>query len=213
MSTITELLELFGVVTVMDVHVYKIKDDYKYGIQTLNKNVFQDTELCLDTLKISNIKQNTPKKQFNIGLFNIPLVKTGKTISIEMQDALGHKKVLEYFFGGKFYNTLNQGEMYSFDTSFGSLLCLEGKTWIVDLNGNKQVLWITIPCFMPKGALNLNLQADGEAGVFDLSGDVYPVVWNEGEGLQYIMISTTPLVGVWNEVEEEQVIPDESLDN
>ena len=198
-TTIKELLQLFGAVTVMDIHVYKIKEGSKYGTNTLNKNFFVNTGLCLDTLKITNIKQNAAKKQFPVGLFNIPLIRTGKTFSIDIQDALGRIETLQHFCGGKIDSS---EQIFSFSNDFAAPLCLEGTTWVVDLNGNKKQLWITIPCFFPKSVFNLNLQADGEAGVFDLSGDVYPVVWNEGEGLQHIILSTSPLVGVWEQKNE-----------
>ena len=41
----------------------------------------------------------------------------------------------------------------------------------------------------------------GEAGVFDLSGDVYPILWNTYNDYQYIFISTKPLIGIWGEQE------------
>lgn len=193
-TTITNLLELFGVVTVMDVHVYKIKTPtYSYGTKILNKDCFEDTGICLDTLKISNIKQSAAQKQFSIGLFNIPLVKIGKKIEIEIQDVLGRISTLEHFFGCKIDNN---AQTISVNKDFANLLLLEGKTWIVDLQGNKQELWITIPCFLPKSALNINMQATGDAAVFDLSGEVYPVMWNNSSDLQYFIISAAPISGV-----------------
>lgn len=199
-ATITELLELFGVVTVMDIHIYKLSNEknettqkftYRYGTQPISKEAFQDTGLCLDTLKISNIKQSAAKKQFPAGLFNVIQIQTGKKVEIEIQDALGRRDTLNYFFG---LDNNADKTSYAIGSNFGSLLCLEGKTWIVDMNGNKQMLWITIPCFLPKGALNLNLQADGEAGVFDLGGEAYPVVGNNNK-LQYVIIGTSPIIG------------------
>ena len=155
-TTINQVLELFGVVTVMDVHVYKLNSEklnnqfkHTYGTKTLSTNDFTDTNLCIDTLKISNIKQSAPKKTFPIGIFNVPGIQAGKNVSIEIQDVLGRKKVLKYFFG---MNMDDAAGIYSINANFGSLLCLEGYTWVVDLNGNKQMLWITIPCFSPKSA-------------------------------------------------------------
>lgn len=181
-TSLENLLQLFGVVTVMDVHVYKLAGA-TYGTNTLDFSKFQDTGLCLDTLKISNIKQSEAQKKFTIGKFNIPLPRVGKKINIDMQDALGKKGTLEYFF----HMPIIDNEI-TIDNQFADLICLEGKTWFVNLSGEKQDVFITIPCFLPKGALNINMQADGEAGVFDLSGSAYPIIYNNK--MVYYIIGT-----------------------
>jgi hypothetical protein len=202
MSTTTAqaFLEQFGVVTVMDVHVYRLKTDRTYGTHKIDKDDFESLSIMLDTLKISSIKQSAPKKTFSVGLFNIPQIRTGKTVEVEIQDALGRKQTLNYFFG---LNTHSNTNTFAIGTRFSDPICLEGYTFIVDEQGNKQQIWITIPCFVPKGTFNVNLQSDGEAGVFDLSGEAYPVLWDyqtdssnwtyENEP-QYIRIGLEPLL-------------------
>ena len=158
-GNLTELLELFGIVTVMNVHVYTLKES-EYGTKKLSPENFENTGICLDTLKISNIKQSSPKKTFSVGMLNMPLIQIGKNITIEIQDALCHRDVLEYFCGvelTKNFDASVAGTVTGFviGNNFSSPICLEGSTCIVDLNGNKQDLWITIPCFLHKSVLNL----------------------------------------------------------
>lgn len=170
---------MFGVATVMNVCLFKLSENVKYGLNTLdtktdfvhignikNPNRF----VYLDTLKISNIQESGPKKTFKAGAKNIPIVKYGKTVKIDIEDALGRLDTLVNFFNLHFDDDFNI--IYS-DNNFSEPFALHGEMQVVDMSGQKHTLFIFIPCFVPQNNLTINQDAEGEFGIFDLSGDIF----------------------------------------
>lgn len=181
MATFQDLMKGFGVVTVMNACIYKLKDGKSYvgrgACQHGDANQgaflpsdFECTGLYLDTLKIANFTQEGPTKTITGGQYANPLIKYGKTMTCEMQDALGRAAVLKEFFGCDYDET--NGRL-SVTDKFPGAFAIEGDTFFIDQKtGEKVDVHILIPQFLPEAILTLTQDAEGDATVFDLNGSV-----------------------------------------
>lgn len=173
---IRAMLRKFGVVTVMDVKAYKAVrhteevENYEKGEWDAKTTFEADPIFTLDTLKIANINQEGPTKSITGGQNADTLLKYGKTVTIEMQDALGKYDVLEHIYG---VNYAPNHQIAAFTDRFPSEITLVGTTFVIDqATGAKQPLHIVIPIFLGDGIFNLTQDAEGDATVFDLNGNV-----------------------------------------
>lgn len=175
---IRAMLRKFGVVTVMDVKAYKaelfkaVEADslYEIGEWDAITTLAESPVFTLDTLKIANINQEGPTKTITGGQNADTLLKYGKTVTIEMQDALGKYDVLESVYG---VNYSANHQIAAFTDRFPAELTLVGTTFVVDqATGAKQPIHIVIPRFLGDGIFNLTQDAEGDATVFDLNGNV-----------------------------------------
>lgn len=180
MISFQDLMKGFGVVTVMNACIYKLTPGSSYigtngCVHGLNGRAltpfdFECTHLYLDTLKIANLVQEGPTKTITGGQYSNPLIKYGKTMTLEMQNALGSAAVLEEFFGCD-YDAENG--VLSIGDKFPGAFAIEGETFFIDQKtGQKKKVWIFIPQFIPDGILNLTQDAEGDAAVFDCNGSV-----------------------------------------
>lgn len=173
------LMNGFGVVTVMNACIYKLKENHSYvgkgacvhsgsSAGALKPSDFYCTGLYLDTLKIANFTQEGPTKTITGGQYANPLIKYGKTMTCEMQDALGRAATLVEFFGCEFKN----GRL-SVTDKFPGAFAIEGDTFFINQKtGDKETVHIFIPQFLPDAILTLTQDAEGDATVFDLNGTV-----------------------------------------
>lgn len=195
-----EMIKRFGVVTVMDVRVYETEKVLEaLGIESGNfdgsksacdiRDVLGEKDdesasvvkpVCiLDTLKTSNITLEGPTKTVTGGQNASPLLKYGKTARLEMQDALGNSEALEALGGMTVEyedSTLEQGTgrfaVHATDT-FGGPKTILGKTFFINQKNGAQVpVEILIYQFVPDSLFNLTQDAEGDATVFDLNGDL-----------------------------------------
>lgn len=179
---IRAMLRKFGVVTVMDVKAYKAelhKEDveatqeiagYSKGEWDAKTTLAQAPLFELDTLKIANINQEGPTKTITGGQNADTLLKYGKTLTIEMQEALGRYDVLEHIYG---VNYAPNHQIATFTDRFPAEITLVGTTFVIDqATGAKQPIHIIIPRFLGDGIFNLTQDAEGDATVFDLNGNV-----------------------------------------
>ena len=170
-------LRKFGVVTVMDVKAYKAKlhmegtAGYSKGEWDAKETLKDENKLFeLDTLKIANINQEGPTKTITGGQNADTLLKYGKTLTIEMQEALGRYDVLEHIYG---VNYAPNHQIATFTDRFPAEITLVGTTFVIDqATGAKQPIHIVIPRFLGDGIFNLTQDAEGDATVFDLNGNV-----------------------------------------
>lgn len=181
MATFADLMKGFGVVTVMNACIYKLKDGVTYvgrgscahgtdNAGALAPDDFECTGLYLDTLKIANLTQEGPTKTITGGQYANPLLKYGKTMTMEMQDALGRAAVLEEFFGCDYDDT---NGTISITDKFPGAFAIEGDSFFIDQKtGDKVDVKIFIPQFLPDAILTLTQDAEGDAAVFDLNGTV-----------------------------------------
>lgn len=174
MNDLINNLQFFSTVTVMNVHVYKLKEGRAYNTN-IDENDFEYTGLCLDTLKVSNIKNSKIQKSFSLGLYNIPLIQNGRDVNLEITDSLGRFRTLQYFYNFKHVVNEWDEEFLYLDNTFAAPLMLKGVTPIININGDKKYIQITFPCFIPSGDFNLALQNSGDATTFNLNGTLYPI--------------------------------------
>ena len=163
----------FGVVTVMNAKLYKYSKRYSGSRGTGEDTVVIPTEyykstISLDTLKIANLTMEGPTKTITGGQYANPLIKYGKTMTIEMQDALGTKDALVEFMGCEYV----AGRL-SVTDKFPGAFGLEGETFFIDQQtGEKVTAYVFIPQLLPDAIFNLTQDAEGDATVFDLNGSV-----------------------------------------
>lgn len=188
--TFDQLMKGFGVVTVMNACIYKLKEGLSYVGRgscahgetnggALKPDNFECTGLYLDTLKIANLTQEGPTKTITGGQYANPLLKYGKTMTMEMQDALGRAAVLEEFFGCDYDQDAG---VLSITDKFPGAFAIEGDTFFVDQKtGEKVEVKIFIPQFLPDAILTLTQDAEGDAAVFDLNGTVSVTEITDGD--------------------------------
>ena len=123
-----------------------------------------------------------PTKTITGGQFANPLIKYGKTMTMEMQDALGRFTVMEEFFGCE-----KTGNRLSVKDKFPGAFAIEGDTFFIDQeSGEKVDVHIFIPQFLPDGIFNLTQDAEGDATVFDLNGSVSVTKIDDGTGAREV---------------------------
>lgn len=189
----------FGIVTVMNAYVCDTLevDDYKgltaYDIANVSYKDALDSDdktvtikdkttkvLCrLDTLKIANVTQEGPTKTVSGGQYSNPLIKFGKSARLEMQDALGRSEAIEALCGG--IQEFKGDEASSatdivglhFGEDFGGPKMIIGDSFFIDRKSGKQVkVKIIFYQFLPDSIFNLTQDAEGDATVFDMNGDL-----------------------------------------
>ena len=190
MATFQDLMNGFGVVTVMNACIYKLKEGKSYvgrgacahGANAggaLTPEDFYCTGLYLDTLKIANFTQEGPTKTITGGQYANPLIKYGKTMTCEMQDALGRAATMVEFFGCELSP---DNKRLSVTDKFPGAFAIEGDSFFIDQQtGDKVPVHIFIPQFLPEAILTLTQDAEGDATVFDLNGSV-SVTKIQGDG-------------------------------
>ena len=176
----------FGIVTVMNAAVYDTNELLRNNI-TFNdqaQNILSSIEnsetvkpLCvLDTLKIANVTVEGPTKTVTGGQYSNPLIKFGKSARLEIQDALGNAKAIEALCGGVNEFTDNgHTTLYAmhYGEDFTGDKTIIGSTFFIDRATGKQVkVKIIFYKFNPDSIFNLTQDAEGDATVFDMNGDL-----------------------------------------
>ena len=172
-----EMMEGFGVVTVMNAQVFAFNSAIMNGKTPYEIVAALKNPLCeLDTLKISNVTVEGPSKTISGGRYANPLIKFGKTARLEMQDALGHIDAIDNLCGSIAERTgtatgnyigLHVGE------DFNTAVTIVGDTFFISKETQQQVpVKIIFYQFMPDSIFNLTQDAEGDAAVFDMNGDL-----------------------------------------
>ena len=180
----------FGIVTVMNVSVYNALSTQTYKTLTpydIVKAIDSNGDLVIegkpvkrvcyiDTLKVANVTQEGPTKTVTGGQYVNPLIKFGKTARLEMQDALGRIEAIEALGGGvaewdeesnNAYTALHVG------SEFAGPKMLIGESFFIDRESGRQVpVNIIFYQFSPDSIFNLTQDAEGDATVFDMNGDL-----------------------------------------
>ena len=191
-SSFANMMKRFGVVTVMNAKVFdtsvlagdvSIKDYFKNktASQVYNalKNIETEDEglLCsLDTLKIANITTEGPTKTDNGGQYSNPLIKFGKSARLEMQDALGNNKALDALCGTiSEYSDAERDSVIALHVTedFAGPRTIVGDSFFIHQTTGRQVpVKILFYQFLPDSIFNLTQDAEGDATVFDMNGDL-----------------------------------------
>lgn len=138
----------------------------------------------LKYLKTANVTQEGPTKTVTGGQSSSPLIKYGKTSRLEIQNALGNAEamealmgtVTEYFRTTKATDTnLEKGatDVIHAGSTFAGPKAILGETFIIDSKTAAQVpCYIIFYNFLPDSLFNMTQDADGDATVFDMNGDL-----------------------------------------
>ena len=184
-DSFSEMMKGFGVVTVMNADVYsfdktlienKRPEEILTTLETKKSTKATPYLFTLDTLKIANVTVEGPSKTVSGGRYSNPLIKFGKTARLEMQDALGHIDAIDRLCGGIAERTatatgncigLHVGE------DFNEPVTIIGDTFFISKETHQQVqAKIIFYQFMPDSIFNLTQDAEGDAAVFDMNGDL-----------------------------------------
>ena len=201
----------FGVVTVMNAKVYDapaasvFKNSTAYGIYNQYKNA---DYLCeIDTFKVANVTEEGPSKTVTGGQYSNPLIKFGKSARLEMQDALGRAEAIDALCGGI---TETEGGVITglhFGEDFVGPKMIIGDSFFIDRKTGQQVkVKIIFYQFLPDSIFNLTQDAEGDATVFDMNGDLLTteilVGQKEGEPKPH---------GVFYSIIDENEVPEKGI--
>ena len=167
----------FGVVTVMNAKVYDAPETSvlrgltAYGIYDRYAN---SDYLCeIDTFKVANVTQEGPTKTVTGGQYSNPLIKFGKSARLEMQDALGRANAIEALCGGIVEDLGGEITGLHFGEDFVGPKMIIGDSFFIDRVSGQQVpVKILFYQFLPDSLFNLTQDAEGDATVFDMNGDL-----------------------------------------
>lgn len=188
-KTFNDMIQDFGVVTVMNVDVYSISDIEEMAQRKWDeicahttpydicKGLAPEFSIChLDTLKIANITVEGPSKTISGGRYANPLIKFGKTARLEMQDALGNIKAIDALCGSIAERTVNANGDYiglHVGEDFNKEVAIVGDTFFIKKETQQQIpVKIVFYKFLPDSIFNLTQDAEGDAAVFDMNGDL-----------------------------------------
>ena len=201
----------FGVVTVMNAKVYDapaasvFKGLTAYGVYNQYKNA---EYLCeIDTFKVANVTEEGPSKTVTGGQYSNPLIKFGKSARLEMQDALGRAEAIDALCGGI---TETEGGVITglhFGEDFVGPKMIIGDSFFIDRKTGQQVpVKIIFYQFLPDSIFNLTQDAEGDATVFDMNGDLLTTEILVGDK------NEKPLVhGVFYSIIDETEVPEEGI--
>lgn len=186
-ATFDSMIQRFGVVTVMNAKIYEVAYEGTEP-KTVDEVLAMYSEAkplaTLDTLKIANANQDGPDKTVTGGQYSNPLIKFGKSARLEMQDALGNNEALDALCGtiseyrqqaliGRI--ALHVGEQ------FAGPKCIIGDSFFIEQRTGAQVpVKIIFYQFLPDSLFNLTQDAEGDATVFDMNGDLMTTVIHVG---------------------------------
>ena len=167
----------FGVVTVMNAKVYDapeasvLKDLTAYEIYERSKTM---QLLCeIDTFKVANVTQEGPSKTVTGGRYSNPLIKFGRSARLEMQDALGRAAAIDALCGGIMETEDLAVAGLHFGEDFVGPKMIVGDSFFIDRKTGQQVkVKIIFYQFLPDSIFNLTQDAEGDATVFDMNGDL-----------------------------------------
>ena len=186
-ASFNQMIQRFGVVTVMNAKVFDVAelgfnfvDKDAYGIYNELKDVetkgVKGYRCTLDTLKIANVSIEGPSKTVTGGQYSNPLIKFGKSARLEMQDALGNAEAVEALCGGVVeYKEGAAGDIIGLHNGedFAGPKCIIGDSFFIDQRTGAQVkVAIIFYQFLPDSLFNLTQDAEGDATVFDMNGDL-----------------------------------------
>lgn len=188
----------FGIVTVMNAMIFNAPEkSVLKGLTAYDvvRNYTKDDALCtLDTLKVANVTQEGPSKTITGGQFSNPLIKFGKSARLEMQDALGNAEAIEALCGGiQEWNESGALVGLHFGEDFVGPKMIIGDSFFIDRKSGQQVkVKIVFYQFLPDSIFNLTQDAEGDATVFDMNGDLLTteiLVGNGNDGVHGVFYS------------------------
>lgn len=211
-STFNQMMNAFGVVTVMNAYVYELDDncDFKANTAAEIRDYYKSqTPLAfIDTLKVANITVEGPNKTVTGGQYSNPLIKFGKSARLEMQDALGRADAIEAFGGAINEFTAENGDIIAMHVTedFAPSRLIIGESFFIDRKTGRQVkVDVIFYQVLPDSIFNLTQDAEGDATVFDMNADLLTteilVGHDDGEtythGVFYSVIEHADIAAQW----------------
>lgn len=200
-----DLLKAHGVVTVFDAKVYnpttgttprtwaevaaawvaKSPADIVLELETATTAKELAT---IDSLKFGNLVPGGPEVTITGGKRNNTLVKFGKSMRLEMQDALANIDALVALGGARI-----DGTALTITEDFPGPVSIVGETFVVDqATGAEQKVKIIIFKFVPDAIPSIALGA-GSAATFDLNGDINVMTIKTDAGTARAFYAIIPL--------------------
>lgn len=126
----------------------------------------------LDSLRISNITEEGPIKTYKGGIYAKTQARYGKTVRLEMEDAIATVKIMEGLFGA----VADEEKGLQFGNTFsGKKFEITGDTFVIDkATGQKKKIKFTFNEFLGDELLNLTLEAEGDFAVMNFGGELLP---------------------------------------
>lgn len=191
-DSFSNMMQHFAVVTVMEAKVYegpsretlRLWSGAEAGTNPMQADEIYESlneldPICeLKTLKIANVTIEGPDKTITGGRYNNPLIKYGKSARLEMQDALGHADAIDRLCGGvaesnAASNWQSNVHALHFGEDFNGIVTIVGDTFFINAATGQQVkAKIIFYQFNPDSIFNLVQDAEGDATVFDMNGDL-----------------------------------------
>lgn len=186
-ATFDSMIQRFGVVTVMNAKIYEVAYEGTEP-KTVDEVLAMYSEAkplaTLDTLKIANANQDGPDKTVTGGQYSNPLIKFGKSARLEMQDALGNNEALDALCGtiSEYRQQALTGRIaLHVGEQFAGPKCIIGDSFFIEQRTGAQVpVKIIFYQFLPDSLFNLTQDAEGDATVFDMNGDLMTTVIHVG---------------------------------
>jgi hypothetical protein len=196
-------LKDFAFATVMDVEVYPegtkffvATDDNVYAVAA--DYVIPSTPVApssqdivpaiatLDSLTMSNITQEGPQKETRGGTASEPIIRFRKTVRLEMEDVVVTPRAMRALFGATLYDengvriapediedSIVGG--FGITDTFAKMLTLRGKTFVIDREtGDRRWIDITFKRFLPDSVLDMMMEAEGDLGIVNVAGELFP---------------------------------------
>lgn len=173
----------------------KTEDSYAFNAENIDFSKLKVNEIIalylmttpvteLKYLKTANVTQEGPTKTVTGGQSASPLIKYGKTSRLEIQNALGNAEAMEALMGTvtEYFRTtkatdanLETGatDVIHAGSTFAGPKAILGETFIIDSKTAAQIpCYIIFYNFLPDSLFNLTQDAEGDATVFDMNGDL-----------------------------------------
>lgn len=162
-DTLKTMLARFGFVTVFDAKFFELDDEgAKIG----------DAVVELDSLTVANITQEGPTKTIKGGMYAETLLRYGKTMRLEMENAIATADAIQHLGGGKWDE---EGTKLKITDKFAQKMWIEGRTFVIDqTTGDKVWVNLVFPGFIPDTVFDIALEAEGDFGTFSINGDLAP---------------------------------------
>ena len=139
-------------------------------------------EGTLDTLTISNISQEGPRKEARGGKNAQPIVRYGKTMRLEVEDVVFNIALAPKFFGATLGYTGLEVTEVSVGELFPKSISLIGDTYIVDkITGDRSSVYVTFPKFLPDGVFDISMESEGDIGMISIAGELFSEAGTQGD--------------------------------
>lgn len=172
-DTLKTMLTRFGFVTVFDPKFYAIDPATGKPKMGVGEDSEKEAPLVeLDSLTVANITQEGPTKTIKGGMYAETLLRYGKTMRLEMENAIATADAIQHLGGGEWDE---EGTKLKITDKFAQKMWIEGRTFVIDqTTGDKVWVNLVFPGFIPDTVFDIALEAEGDFGTFNINGDLAP---------------------------------------